>query len=229
MIWTTSSDSRGLQVDWSTSSVDPVLGGLDEVGLELRVIVFQAGDDHDGGGKPADDVAQGGQRASKPCRGPFQVEHIFKLIDTENQGNPLQSPDQLAETLDDPVGGVGVGARDDSAQELSIVGCEVLAPQIFQDPCLDPGIIALEIQQGLRQENIDRLEPIVDDDSVRQFADEMIERLLVQVLLAELTKEGCGRVVVGDGFRPVSWKAASVPCRTIPARNKACRATRPGY
>ena len=50
-----------LQIDRAPSPLDSILGGLDQDRLDLVVIVFQAGYDHDGGGKPAGDVAKGGQ------------------------------------------------------------------------------------------------------------------------------------------------------------------------
>ena len=90
----------------------------------------------------------------EPGRGVFHVEHIFELVHAENQGNTLQGPHQFAQPLNDPVRRVGVGAGNNTSQELAVVGREILAAQVLENASLDPWIVVLEIEQGLGQVNV---------------------------------------------------------------------------
>ena len=85
-----------------------------------------------------------------------EVEDVLELIDAENQRHVLDGPHQLPQALDHPVRGVGIGTRNDAAEQSAVVRRQVLAPKVLEHAGLDPGIVALEVEQGLHEVNVDR-------------------------------------------------------------------------
>ena len=79
------------------------------------------------------------------------------------------------------------------------MGRQVLAPEVLQHPGLDPGIVALKIEQGLHQENVDILVSLLEDDPIGQVPDDVVERLLIQFLLAKLLERDPAGGVGADG------------------------------
>ena len=156
----------------------------------------------------------------------LEVEDVLELIDAEDQRHPLDGPDHPAQPLDHPARGVGVGAGDDAPEQSPVARGEVLAPQVLEHPRLDPGIVALEVEQGLHQVDVDVAEPLVEEDAVGHVADDPVDRLLIEVPLAKLLEPLAARLAerLGQGGR----RAGSGRSAATRARSTACRATRSG-
>ena len=155
-----------------------------------------------------------------------QVEDVLELVDAEDQRDLLDGPHQLAQPLDDPVRRVGIRARDDPAQQPAVVLGEVLAAEILEHAGLDPRVVALEIKQGLDEIDVDRAEPVVEDDPVGQLGDQLVE-----AAAGPGRRRGAGpasRAGRRATTRPGRSRAASAPWSRTGTRRTACRANRSG-
>ena len=63
---------------------------------------------------------------------------------------------------------------------------QLLAPEVLQDTSLDPGDVALEVQQRLDEVVIDRGEPGVQRDPIGERLDPIVQLLLAESPVADL-------------------------------------------
>ncbi len=119
---------------------------------------------------------------------------------------------------------VGVGARDDPAQQPAVVVGQVLAAEILEHARLDPRVVALEIEEGLHEIDVDRIESVVEEDPVGHVGDQLVEARLIQAALAELVQPARGGRRART--RPGRSRAASAPWPRTGTRRTACRASR---
>ena len=67
----------------------------------------------------------------------------------------MHAATQLAGALDDPLRSVVVGPGDEAAEQGRDPAGEVLAAEVLEDAALDPGVVALEEEQGSDEVEID--------------------------------------------------------------------------
>ena len=136
--------------------LDPVPGRRGEMLLEVDIEVFQAGDDHDRGRHAVGEVRQTvdiarGNRTLASSRSLMSSSWSRQRIRGTDSTAPMSWPEQG----DDPLGGAGVGPGREAAESLAVGGGEVLAPEVLQDAAPEPRVVALEVEQGSDEVEVD--------------------------------------------------------------------------